>query len=226
MSVARSRRKNLSRNSPHVTSTPAISPPSLFEANLKRPVLITGGAGFIGTNLANHFLTSGIPVLIYDNLSRRGSEVNLNWLAKQHGHLLRVEMGDIRDSSRVRSIVCDSSAIFHFAAQVAVTDSVIDPRTDFEVNAGGTLNVLEAVRSLSDRPPLIFTSTNKVYGAMPDLKLRKGPDGYSPVAAQTAGHGVSEARPLAFCSPYGCSKGSADQYVLDYARTYGLSNVV
>jgi CDP-paratose 2-epimerase len=195
-------------------------------AKQKQPVLITGGAGFIGTNLADRLMSCGCPVVVYDNLSRRGSEINLDWLVKKHGALLHAEIGDVRDFACLRAAVRQVKAVFHFAAQVAVTDSVLDPRIDFEVNAAGTLNVLEAIRASNGRPPLIFTSTNKVYGAMPDLELKKGTDGYCPVEGKIANGGIGERRPLDFCSPYGCSKGTADQYVLDYARTFGLRSSV
>jgi CDP-paratose 2-epimerase len=196
------------------------------DSTQKCPVLITGGAGFIGTNLADRLMSSGCPVLIYDNLSRRGSEINLDWLARKHGALLHAEVADVRDSAALRAAVREAKAVVHFAAQVAVTDSVVNPRNDFEVNAAGTLNVLEAIRATPSRPPLIFTSTNKVYGAMPDLELKKGSGGYCPVEGRIANGGISEQRPLDFCSPYGCSKGTADQYVLDYARTFGLRSAV
>jgi CDP-paratose 2-epimerase len=171
-------------------------------------------------------MSCGYPVLVYDNLARRGSEINLEWQAKKHGSLLRVELGDVRDLAAVQAAVRHAAAVFHFAAQVAVTDSVIDPRNDFAVNAAGTLNVLEAIRQSPHRPPLVFTSTNKVYGAMPDLLLTKSADGYCPIDGKTASRGIAESRPLNFCSPYGCSKGTADQYVLDYAHTYGLCSSV
>lgn len=208
------------------TGKTALSATPLIDSNEKQPVLITGGAGFIGTNLADRLMSSGSSVLVYDNLSRRGSEINLDWLARKHGSLVRVEIADVRDFATMRMAVREARAVFHFAAQVAVTDSVVDPRIDFEVNAAGSFNVLEAIRASRTRPPLIFTSTNKVYGAMPDLALKKGCDGYSPVEAKLAHSGIGERRPLDFCSPYGCSKGTADQYVLDYARTFGLCSAV
>jgi CDP-paratose 2-epimerase len=198
----------------------------LSNTNENLPVLITGGAGFIGTNLADRLMSCGCSVLVYDNLSRRGSEINLDWLVKKHGSRLQVEIADVRDFAAIRTAVRDARAVFHFAAQVAVTDSVVDPRSDFDVNAVGSFNVLEAIRVSHTRPPLIFTSTNKVYGAMPDLELKKGSDGYSPVEAKLANTGIGERRHLEFCSPYGCSKGTADQYVLDYARTFGVYGAV
>lgn len=191
-----------------------------------RPVLITGGAGFIGTNLADRLLSLGRPVLIFDNLSRRGAETNVEWLARRHGGLLRVEVADVRSADRLRPAVREASAVFHFAAQVAVTDSLENPRRDFDVNVIGTVNLLEALRELQNRPAMVFTSTNKVYGSLEDVKLAKDGASYRPVSPALARTGIDESRPLHFCSPYGCSKGAADQYVLDYARTFDLPAAV
>jgi len=202
------------------------SSPHWCNGNSKRSVLITGGAGFIGTNLADRLLSSGCRVLIYDSLARPGSEINLEWLCQKHGALVRVEKGDVRNFSVVHKVTREADAVFHLAAQVAVTDSLMDPRKDFEVNVGGTFNVLEAIRSLPSPPPLLFTSTNKVYGALPNLKLVRSNDGYLPADSGMAEQGINEQWPLDFCSPYGCSKGAADQYVLDYAHTFNLSVVV
>ncbi len=188
-------------------------------------VLITGGAGFIGTNLAHRLLSDGRPVLIYDDLSRPGVEHNLAWLREQHGARVHVEVADIRNSQALRAAVRSAEEVFHFAAQVAVTTSLTDPRHDFEVNVGGTLNLLEAIRSCPTPAPLLFTSTNKVYGGLSDLALEKNCSRYQPLDAALR-TGISEERPLDFHSPYGCSKGAADQYVLDYARTFGLPAVV
>jgi CDP-paratose 2-epimerase len=201
---------------------------SVFEANgsQRRPVLITGGAGFIGSNLANRLLSSGYPVLILDNLSRRGVEKNVAWLAGKHGSLLKVEERDVRNSAAVHLAVREAAAVFHFAAQVAVTDSLVDPRRDFEINALGTLNVLEALRSLCAPVPLLFTSTNKVYGALADLELEANQLEYKLTAAGRFRNGISEDRALDFESPYGCSKGAADQYVCDYARSFRLPAAV
>src|SRR3954469_5155469 len=190
------------------------------------PVLITGGAGFIGTNLAHRFLSAGQPVLIFDNLSRQGVEKNLDWLQKTHGALLDVDQADVRDPAALRKAVKQASKIFHFAAQVAVTTSLVDPIADFEINARGTLNLLEAVRLLENPPPLLFTSTNKVYGDLSDVKLRVRRDRYEPEDSGLRTHGFSEERSLDFHSPYGCSKGAACQYVLDYARTFELPTLV
>lgn len=190
------------------------------------PVLITGGAGFIGTNLAAQLLEDGRRVLVYDNLSRPGVERNLQWLRAHYGDLLQVEIADVRDRERVAKTVSQASQVFHLAAQVAVTTSLHDPRDDFDTNLGGTLNVLEAMRMLDRPPSLVFTSTNKVYGALDDVTLQVDDQRYLPLDAGLRESGIAESRPLDFHSPYGCSKGGADQYVLDYARSYGLPAAV
>jgi len=191
----------------------------------RRHALITGGAGFIGCNLADRLLSAGQSVLVYDDLSRPGVEANLTWLRQAHGDRLHVEIADVRHADPLRAAVRSASQVFHFAAQVAVTTSLSDPRHDFEVNVGGTLNLLEAIRSMENPPPLLFTSTNKVYGDLADLPLAANCTRYQPLDAALR-TGISEDRPLEFHSPYGCSKGAADQYVLDYARTFGLPAVV
>jgi CDP-paratose 2-epimerase len=192
----------------------------------QRPVLVTGGAGFIGTNVAHRFLRRRRPVILFDNLSRPGVERNIEWLRRMHGDLVQLDESDIRDAAAVRRAVKRCSQVLHFAAQVAVTESLVDPTFDFEVNARGTLNLLEALRSLETPPPLIFTSSNKVYGDLNDVGMRCRDSRYEPLSPQVRKWGFSEARPLQFHSPYGCSKGAAGQYVLDYARTFGLSAVV
>ncbi|HEX8412068.1 MAG TPA: SDR family NAD(P)-dependent oxidoreductase [Thermoanaerobaculia bacterium] len=189
-------------------------------------VLITGGCGFVGTNLAHRLLSEGQRVCVFDNLSRNGVERNLEWLRDTHGDSLTVMVGDMRDAAAVRDAVRRASQVFHFAAQVAVTTSLEDPIADFEVNARGTLNVLEAIRTSAHRPPLFFTSTNKVYGGLDDVALTEKNGRYVPRTKQVAQNGISEERPLDFHSPYGCSKGTADQYVRDYARSYDLQTVV
>jgi CDP-paratose 2-epimerase len=192
----------------------------------RRPVLITGGAGFIGTNVAHRYLTAGQPVIIYDNLSRPGVERNLAWLKERHGKLVQAVIADVRDAQSLTVAVGKASRVFHFAAQVAVTSSLDDPCFDFEVNARGTLTLLEALRTSGNRAPLIFTSTNKVYGDMADVRFRKVESRYEPRDREIQKNGFSEQRCLDFHSPYGCSKGAADQYVLDYARTFKLPAVV
>ena len=190
------------------------------------PALITGGAGFIGTNVAARLLEDGGRVRIFDNLSRAGVEANLQWLCDTYGDGVETIIADVRDQTAIARAVDGASAIFHFAAQVAVTSSLDEPLFDFAVNAGGTLNLLEAVRALAAPPPMIFTSTNKVYGDLDDVELVPEGDRYVPADGSIRDAGISEARPIAFHSPYGCSKGAADQYVLDYARTFGIPAVV
>lgn len=186
--------------------------------------IITGGAGFIGCNAASRFLERGDEVVLIDDLSRPGTQKNLAWLAPQ-GRLLPVK-ADIRDAAHVEEIFRDHSdaqLILHLAGQVAVTSSVADPRGDFESNAIGTFNVLEATRKAGIKAPFIFSSTNKVYGGMEDAQIveREGHYCYAELS-----DGVPETRGLDFHSPYGCSKGAADQYVRDYHRIYGLNTVV
>jgi CDP-paratose 2-epimerase len=196
---------------------------SLVRPASRRPVLITGGAGFIGTNLADRLLRGGRPVRIYDNLSRPGAERNLRWLRAAHGARVRVEQADVQSTASLREALADVGTVFHFAAQVAVTTSLADPRSDFAVNAAGTLNLLELIRETGRRIALVFTSTNKVYGALDDVPLVASATRYHAAADL---RGIDEARPLSFHSPYGCSKGTADQYVLDYARGYGVDATV
>src|SRR5690606_21438304 len=144
-------------------------------------VLITGGAGFIGVNLANHLLNQGYKVIIYDNLSRPGVEKNLEWLLAEHDHKnIIVELADIRNYYKLRKVVEKASMVFHLAAQVAVTTSLEDPTNDFEVNMSGTFNLLEAIRNSPHQPPMIFTSTNKVYGDLPDLQFDQTETRYFP----------------------------------------------
>ncbi|ETI63202.1 CDP-paratose 2-epimerase [Sphingobium sp. C100] len=187
-----------------------------------RPVLITGGAGFIGCNIADRLAGEGHRVVIYDALSRPGVERNLLWLKERHGDGIRPLVADIRDEQALRAAVMEAKAVFHMAAQVAVTTSLVDPRADFAINATGTLNLLEAVRHCAFPPPLIFASTNKVYGGLEDVEFALSNDAYQPADEMMRAHGINEHRPLDFHTPYGCSKGAADQYVLDYARSYDL----
>jgi CDP-paratose 2-epimerase len=189
-------------------------------------VLITGGAGFIGSNLAERLLRGGTAVLILDNLSRKGTERNLRYLCETYGDLVEPYTSDIRDRRIVEELVARSGSVFHLAAQVAVTTSLADPVEDFESNLLGTLHVLEAIRKQDSPRPLLFTSTNKVYGNLHDIELVPSHDRYVPRDSETQMHGIGESRPLDFHSPYGCSKGAADQYVLDYARMYGLPATV
>ncbi|MGK4002426.1 SDR family NAD(P)-dependent oxidoreductase [Sorangium sp. So ce1036] len=191
-----------------------------------RPALITGGAGFVGANLAHRLLQAGEAVILLDNLSRPSVTRNVDWLRRAHGDRVTHIAGDVRDARAVAEAVQRASSVFHFAAQVAVTTSLARPVEDFEINARGTLNVLEAIRAQGAPPPLVFTSTNKVYGGLADVPLQCRGRHYEPEDARLRASGISEARALDFHSPYGCSKGAADQYVLDYARTFGLPAAV
>ncbi len=208
------------------TLQPNGAPQYINGGSSQSPVLITGGCGFVGTNLAHRLLESGTRVRVFDNCSRAGVERNLEWLQDTHGDLLEVVQGDVRDDAAVRKAVKNTSQVFHFASQVAVTTSLIQPIDDFEINARGTLNLLEAIRHSATPPSLVFTSTNKVYGGLEDVSMRLNGERYEPENAQVRDNGIGEARPLDFHSPYGCSKGAADQYVIDYARTFDLPAVV
>ncbi|HSH04795.1 MAG TPA: GDP-mannose 4,6-dehydratase [Anaerolineae bacterium] len=187
-------------------------------------IFITGGAGFIGCNSATYFLNKQNDVTIFDNLSRPGAQSNLDWLRQNHGDSFTFVHGDIRDSAAITAAitVAQPTAVIHLAGQVAVTTSVHDPRMDFDVNALGTFNVLEAVRTAAPQAVLLYASTNKVYGGMEDIVITEEPTRYT---YRDYPQGISESYPLDFHSPYGCSKGAGDQYVLDYARIYGLKTV-
>ncbi|HEY0014541.1 MAG TPA: SDR family NAD(P)-dependent oxidoreductase [Allosphingosinicella sp.] len=191
-----------------------------------RPILVTGGAGFIGCNIADRLASDGHEILVYDALSRPGVETNLAWLQERHGSRVTSIVADIRDEDELARAARESEAVFHMAAQVAVTTSLVDPREDFDINVRGTLHLLDAAR-LAGRPqPVIFASTNKVYGDLVDIPFRLEGERYVPEDAEVAAHGIGEARPLDFHTPYGCSKGAADQYVLDYARSFGVPAAV
>jgi CDP-paratose 2-epimerase len=190
-------------------------------------VLVTGGAGFIGSNVVVHHLQKGDDVIILDNLSRRGVTSNLEWLRKQGR--FSFTKGDVRDAATVRAVFKKNptiTTVYHMAAQVAVTTSVSDPRLDFEVNALGTFNMLEATRQHAPKAAFIYTSTNKVFGDLADLGIRETKTRYEFRDKKIREKGVPESQPLDFHSPYGCSKGSADQYVHDYSRIYGLRTIV
>jgi CDP-paratose 2-epimerase len=191
-----------------------------------RRALVTGGAGFVGTNLASRLVADGCSVVVLDDLSRPGVAENLTWLRTTFGGRVRAEVGDIRDRAVLRRALVGVTEVYHLAAQVAVTTSLDSPLDDFEVNAAGTLGLLEELRRLDEPPFLLFTSTNKVYGALPDLELERKGTRWQPVDRSIRAAGLSERRPLDFCTPYGCSKGAADQYVLDYAKSFGLPATV
>lgn len=191
---------------------------------MAKRVLITGGAGFIGINVAAHYLKSGCEVLIFDNFSREGSRKNVDWLKKDNFKKLRIIRGEIRyNQGEIKKVIKNVDIVFHLAAQVAVTASVINPRDDFEINALGTFNLLETIRHSGNNPIFIYSSTNKVYGELNDLKIVEKKTRY---AFANLMYGVPEERCLDFHSPYGCSKGAADQYVRDYSRIYGLNTIV
>lgn len=186
-------------------------------------VLITGGAGFIGANLADALLRDGAHVTLYDNLSRRGSAANVAWLRERHGERVRLIQADVRDAEAMNRAVMDAQVIYHLASQVAVTTSIQNPREDFEINALGTINVLEAARTGGQDPIIVYASTNKVYGGLEDLNIVEDATRYRYADSP---YGVAETQPLDLYSPYGCSKGAGDQYTRDYARIYGLRTVV
>ncbi len=192
---------------------------------MTQPILITGGAGFIGCNLADRLAANGHNLLIYDCLSRAGVEANLGWLQRRHGRAIQFIRADIRDMNNLCDAVRASKAIFHFAAQVAVTTSLDNPRLDFETNLRGTFDLLETIRR--DNPvPVIMASTNKVYGDLAHVPLRRTGQSYVPAPHSFREFGVNETCPLDFHTPYGCSKGAADQYVLDAARSFALKSAV
>ena len=191
---------------------------------MTRRYLITGGAGFIGANYAHRLLSRGEAVVIYDDLSRHGTEANLEWLQAGHGEqAIEPVIADVRDAAALAEAARGVDVIVHLAAQVAVTTSVEDPRADFEVNALGTFNALEAARQFSNPPVFLYASTNKVYGGMEDTVVVEESTRYR---YRDLPDGVPESQALDFHSPYGCSKGAGDQYVRDYAHIYGLPTVV
>ncbi len=185
--------------------------------------LITGGAGFIGSNLAHRLIAEGHQVIVYDNLSRLGADKNVTWLRGEHGNRWTMLQADVRDFESLRQAAERADVIYHLASQVAVTTSIEDPRHDFEVNALGTLNMLEAARFSGRNPIVLYASTNKVYGGMEEVAVVEGETNYT---YRDYPYGIAETYPLDFHSPYGCSKGAGDQYVRDYARIFGLPTVV
>ncbi|MGP1357414.1 NAD-dependent epimerase/dehydratase family protein [Roseicyclus sp.] len=192
----------------------------------RRPVAITGGCGFVGTNLADSLLGDGEDVLLLDSLARPGVDRNLDWLKRRHGARLRMDCVDIRQPRALAASLAEARAVVHLAAQTAVTTSLRHPGDDLDTNARGTLNVLEALRATGREIPVVFASTNKVYGDLADIALDRTPQGWLPADPALRARGIAEDRPLAFHTPYGCSKGAADQYVLDHAHSYGLPATV
>ncbi|GAP63548.1 CDP-paratose 2-epimerase [Ardenticatena maritima] len=189
-------------------------------------ILVTGGAGFIGSNLVARLLQQGHDVVVYDNLSRSGCDANVAWLneiAATSAGTLHLVRGDVADFESLQRAAEGAQRIYHLAGQVAVTTSVKDPRADFEANALGTFNVLEAARLVADNPIVLYSSTNKVYGGMEDVGVVEEATRYRYAHLP---FGVPETQPLDFHSPYGCSKGAGDQYVRDYHRIYGIRSVV
>ena len=193
---------------------------------MSAPVLVTGGAGFIGSNLADRLAGDGHRVRVYDALSRPGVERNLAWLQERHGDAIEPVIADVRDHARLAGAADSVAAVFHLAAQVAVTTSLDDPQADFDVNIGATFALLDALRRQGAGTPVIFASTNKVYGDLADLDFALEDEAYRPTDPAIRAHGIGEDRPLDFHTPYGCSKGAADQYVLDFARSYDLPATV
>ena len=191
---------------------------------MKRRTLVTGGAGFIGTNYVSRLLERGEEVIVFDNLSREGTPRNVSWLQATYGQdSFQLIEGDVRDRELLQDTVKGVDVILHLAAQVAVTTSVLEPREDFEINALGTLNVLEAARLADSTPAVLYASTNKVYGEMDNVRVEEGEKRYH---YRDLERGIAEDQGLDFHSPYGCSKGAADQYVRDYHRMYQMPTVV
>ena len=191
---------------------------------MKKRYTVTGGAGFIGCNYVHRLLGRGERVTVYDNLSRQGTDANVAWLNEQHGaDSFQLVVGDLRDYDALAEAVRGVDVVVHLAGQTAVTTSVTDPRSDFEDNALGTFNALEAARHAGTNPIFFYASTNKVYGGMEDVALIEHETRY---AYRDFPFGISETWPIDFHSPYGCSKGAGDQYVRDYARIYGMPTIV
>jgi CDP-paratose 2-epimerase len=186
-------------------------------------IMITGGCGFLGSNLAKYGSDNGMDIHVIDNLSRKGSSHNLNWLLEQSN--VTYHYGDVRNYFDVVNLLkkITPDAIFHLAGQVAMTTSIDNPMNDMLVNVNGSLNVLEAARAQSKQPVIIYSSTNKVYGDLENYKYKENSTRYE---CDDFINGISENINLDFRSPYGCSKGAADQYMLDYSRIYGMKTVV
>jgi CDP-paratose 2-epimerase len=190
---------------------------------MTKRILVTGGAGFIGSNYVSRLIQRGEKVAIYDNLSRSGSKLNMEWLKQTYGESVKLIQADVRDFNSLAEAAKEKDVIVHLAAQVAVTTSVTNPREDFEINALGTFNAVEAARLSGKQPVILYSSTNKVYGGMEDVKTVEQADRYEYADFP---FGIPETLSLDFHSPYGCSKGTGDQYVRDYSRIFGLPSVV
>ena len=190
-----------------------------------RPIIVTGGAGIIGSNLADRLALEGETILVVDSMERPGVEANLAWLKRNHPRRISSVRADVRDPETAQ-VVNEASAVFHLAAQVAVTTSLAAPLQDLDTNIRGTTMLLEAVRKLRTRIPFIFASTNKVYGNLAHVPLETFPTRVSPADPQIREFGIDESQRLDFHTPYGCSKGAADQYVIDYARTFHIPATV
>lgn len=190
-------------------------------------VVITGGAGFIGINATRRFLRDGWKVTIFDNFSRKGTDINLAHLLAENPKNVVVMRNDIRtDRNELDTVIATADVVLHLAAQVAVTTSIADPRTDFDINALGTFNVLEAARKSGRKPLVMYTSTNKVFGSLEAYPVQDAGTRFEFIDDTFRAYGVPGNQPLDFHSPYGCSKGAADQYVVDYARIYAMNTVV
>jgi CDP-paratose 2-epimerase len=208
---------------PRSTGGSPLPAPSLAK---RQPVLVTGGAGFIGANLADRLAREGEDVLVYDALARPGVERNVAWLKARHPRRISFTKADVRDSDSLAEAARGAHAVFHFAAQVAVTTSLSDPCGDFAVNTGATLALLEALRRKAPQTPIVFASTNKVYGDLSNLGVSLTGEVWAADDARIRRFGIGEDQPLDFRTPYGCSKGAAEQYVLDYARSFDLPTCV
>ncbi|MFN7117436.1 MAG: GDP-mannose 4,6-dehydratase [Saprospiraceae bacterium] len=218
--------KRKTKQAQSIQDTVPCFPVGDYEFAEQQKVLITGGAGFVGTNLAHQLLCEGHQVIIFDNLSRQGVLNNLLWLQKMHPHNLQIMIADIRNTHQVQQAVEGVDAIFHLAAQVAVTTSFATPEEDFAINIQGTFNLLNAARKQTKPPAFLFTSTNKVYGGLQHLTFHPNGTRYLPNEDFIKKTGIDESSLLDFHSPYGCSKGAADQYVKDFARSFGIPTVV
>ena len=186
-------------------------------------ILITGGCGFIGTNAAQFYLKKGLKVIVFDNLSRSGAKQNLAWLKKQKGNFVFIK-GDVRNAQQLLTAFQTHrpDLVLHLAAQVTMVTSITNPREDFEINALGTFNVLEAMRQTKSKAKALYTSTNKVMGELLNIPTVEKAKRYIYKNIK----GINETYPLDFHGPYGCSKGCGDQYFLDYARIFGLNTIV